>query len=208
MIESSTSRNREKALQTRRRLQAVARTIFADRGYAKTSIEMIARAAGASIGGIYLRFTSKEDLYVSLLEDPLERIRVEFDQLDRGMGAQLHEYWSVLKSWATQSPEECRILHMLASNNEMRISPLTIDILSKDLSGIRTALENCITDGIGRGVYRSLDAREVASLMWSSFLGDLEAVQTHANLGTVWVVEPINLRYDRTMRMIQEMLTP
>ena len=56
----------------RRRIQRAARTVFAEKGYAKTSIEQIAREASLSVGAIYLYFRSKEDLYVSLLEETLE----------------------------------------------------------------------------------------------------------------------------------------
>ncbi len=59
----------------RRRIQEAARTVFAEKGYAGASIELIARAAQLSVGAIYLYFRSKEDLYVSLVEDTL----VSFD---------------------------------------------------------------------------------------------------------------------------------
>ena len=53
----------------RRRIQEAARSVFSERGYAGASIELIARAAQLSVGAIYLYFRSKEDLYVSLIED-------------------------------------------------------------------------------------------------------------------------------------------
>ena len=56
----------------RRRIQRAARSVFAEKGYAKTSIEQIAREASLSVGAIYLYFRSKEDLYISLLEETLE----------------------------------------------------------------------------------------------------------------------------------------
>ena len=55
----------------RRRIQQAAREVFAQRGYAGASIEQIARHAQLSVGAIYLYFRSKEDLYVSLLEETL-----------------------------------------------------------------------------------------------------------------------------------------
>src|SRR5687768_1340637 len=61
----------------RRRIQEAARTVFAERGYAGASIELIARAAQLSVGAIYLYFRSKEDLYVSLIEDTLTVFRSE-----------------------------------------------------------------------------------------------------------------------------------
>src|SRR5512138_95111 len=65
----------------RRRIQEAARTVFAERGYAGASIELIARAAQLSVGAIYLYFRSKEDLYVSLVEDALTVFDVEMGQV-------------------------------------------------------------------------------------------------------------------------------
>src|SRR5580704_11172391 len=65
----------------RRRIQEAARSVFSERGYAGASIELIARAAQLSVGAIYLYFRSKEDLYVSLIEDALTVFDVEMGQI-------------------------------------------------------------------------------------------------------------------------------
>src|SRR6187549_1054769 len=82
----------------RRRIQRAARTVFAERGYAKTSIEQIAREASLSVGAIYLYFRSKEDLYVSLLEETLTVFDVEMAQLreQTEVSNRLRDTWSIL----------------------------------------------------------------------------------------------------------------
>mgnify|MGYP002139961465 CR=1 FL=1 len=55
--------------------------MLTERGYAGASIELIARAAQLSVGAIYLYFRSKEDLYVSLIEDTLTVFDVEMVQV-------------------------------------------------------------------------------------------------------------------------------
>ena len=65
----------------RRRIQEAARSVFAERGYQGASIELIARAAQLSVGAIYLYFRSKEDLYVSLIEDAMTVFDVEMAQV-------------------------------------------------------------------------------------------------------------------------------
>jgi len=54
--------------QTRQRLLAQAQRLFRERGYAATSLEQIADAAGVTKGAIYGHFASKEDLMLSALE--------------------------------------------------------------------------------------------------------------------------------------------
>jgi AcrR family transcriptional regulator len=53
---------------TRERLLGEARRLFRDRGYAATSLEQIAEAAGVTKGAIYGHFSSKEDLLTSAIE--------------------------------------------------------------------------------------------------------------------------------------------
>jgi AcrR family transcriptional regulator len=54
---------------TRAQLIAVARRMFADRGYEDTSIEGVLREAGVSRGSLYYHFASKEALFEAVAED-------------------------------------------------------------------------------------------------------------------------------------------
>src|SRR5205085_5989378 len=100
----------------RRRIQEAARTVFAERGYGGASIELIARAAQLSVGAIYLYFRSKEDLYVSLVEDTLVTFDVEMGRVreDAEVSARLRETWDLLVKWAERDAEGPRILRLLA----------------------------------------------------------------------------------------------
>jgi AcrR family transcriptional regulator len=54
---------------TRGQLIAVARRMFAERGYEDTSIEAVLREAGVSRGSLYHHFASKEALFEAVAED-------------------------------------------------------------------------------------------------------------------------------------------
>jgi AcrR family transcriptional regulator len=62
------TRDEQKA-QTRARLLAAARKIFARRGYHGASVEDVAEEAGYSTGALYSNFAGKEDLLLALFED-------------------------------------------------------------------------------------------------------------------------------------------
>src|SRR6185437_6169185 len=100
----------------RRRIQRAAREVFVERGYAKTSIEQIARQASLSVGAIYLYLNSKEDLYVSLLEDTLGMFDAELTQFRASTEAsnRLRAAWGVLSTWAGSDVEGTRTLSLLA----------------------------------------------------------------------------------------------
>jgi AcrR family transcriptional regulator len=53
---------------TRERLLDEAQRLFRERGYAATSLEQIAEAAGVTKGAIYGHFSSKEDLLMNAIE--------------------------------------------------------------------------------------------------------------------------------------------
>lgn len=54
---------------TRSQLVAIARRMFAERGYEDTSIEAVLREAGVSRGSLYHHFASKEALFEAVAED-------------------------------------------------------------------------------------------------------------------------------------------
>ncbi len=54
---------------TRARILAAAREVFAQRGYHGALVEDVAREAGVSKGAVYVHFPSKEELFLSLVEE-------------------------------------------------------------------------------------------------------------------------------------------
>ena len=99
-------------------LLRAAAAVFAERGFQDASVEDIARRAGYSKGAIYWHFESKDDLFLALLEERLERPTREMIELlesappEQDMGPEAsrrfiellkserellllqHEYWS------------------------------------------------------------------------------------------------------------------
>jgi len=58
----------------RERILSAAVKVFAESGFYATRVSDVAKAAGVADGTIYLYFTSKEHLLVSLFEDRVERL--------------------------------------------------------------------------------------------------------------------------------------
>ena len=193
----------------RRRIQEAARTVFAERGYAGASIELIARAAQLSVGAIYLYFRSKEDLYVSLIEDALTVFDVEMTQVreQAQVSARLRDTWSILVRWAERDAEGPRILRLLAQPAiRPQLSDEVVAAVSAGVARIQDHIGACVADGIHAGVYRQVNAREIADLAWSVLLGSLDAAEMSGNLGTA--AEALNVRTDRALALIESALLP
>jgi AcrR family transcriptional regulator len=193
----------------RRRIQEAARTVFAERGYTGASIELIARAAQLSVGAIYLYFRSKEDLYVSLIEDTLTIFDVEMAQVREQVEVQrrLRETWAILVRWAEKDAEGPRILRLLAQPAvRPQLSDEVVAAVSAGISRIQDHMGACIADGIHAGLYRQVNAREMADLAWSVMLGSLDAAEMQANLGLA--SESLVARTDRALGLVESALAP
>jgi AcrR family transcriptional regulator len=68
------NRRIEQGQQTRRELLRVATRLFAEQGYAETSIEQVLAQSPVSRGSLYYHFKSKEELFEAVLEDVEARV--------------------------------------------------------------------------------------------------------------------------------------
>jgi AcrR family transcriptional regulator len=173
-------RKKQERQARRRRIQRAAREVFAEKGYAKTSIERVARQASLSVGAIYLYFRSKEDLYASLLEETLEMIDSELSQIrarsDVRAADRLQAAWSFLCQWAVSDVEGTRTLRLLSQPNvRKQLSDEVAEAMSKGLTSVRDHLAAIIQQGSETGVYAATDANETASILWALFLGLLQS---------------------------------
>lgn len=171
----------------RRRIQRAAREVFAEKGYAKTSIEQVARQASLSVGAIYLYFRSKEDLYISLLEETFEVFDAEMRQIrtrtDLRPADRLGAAWMFLSQWSVADVEGTRTLRLVSQPGvRKQLSDEVAAATRAGLESLREHFSNLIQGAIDAGVYRPVDARDSADLLWSLFLGLLQSNDARLNL--------------------------
>lgn len=170
-------RKRQERQARRRRIQDAARPVFVERGFARASIEQIAKQAQLSVGAIYLYFQSKEDLYVSILETSLQDLDASLAEVRQGDAkGRLAAAWTRLSGWVEAEPEMARALAM-TSQPGLR-AQLTEDVtagIGTAITRLREHLGACVADGIHAGAFRSVSPAEVADLLWTAFTGSLAA---------------------------------
>jgi AcrR family transcriptional regulator len=182
-------RKQQERTARRRRIQRAARTVFAEKGYAKTSIEQIAREASLSVGAIYLYFRSKEDLYVSLLEETLYLFDNELRQIrgrsDQPPPERLRNAWSFLTQWASTDVEASRVLRLISQPNvRTQLSDEVVESVGKGLTEVREHLAAIVQDGIQSGAYHANSAspQQLVDVFWCLLLGVLESSDARNNL--------------------------
>ena len=57
--------------ETKKRLQECAMKEFSEKGYMKASLRNICKEAGVTTGALYFFFKDKEDLFASLVDEPI-----------------------------------------------------------------------------------------------------------------------------------------
>jgi AcrR family transcriptional regulator len=97
-------RKERERLARRETILAAAAAVFAEHGVDGATVEMVARAAEVAVGTIYLYFSSRDDLFVSLMAERIGRLRAryleiharDFEPLDelRAIG---HAYFDYLR---------------------------------------------------------------------------------------------------------------
>ena len=77
---------RQPRAQTREELLDAAARVFARRGFHGASVEAVSEEAGFSTGAVYSNFASKEELFLSLYEERIQRRRRELRAAVEGSG--------------------------------------------------------------------------------------------------------------------------
>ncbi len=95
---------------TRERLLAAARSVFARSGFHGASVEEIASEAGFSTGALYSNFDGKEDLFLALMEREIEEHARELAEAVRARASIAERATGGARQWMTMIEREPELL--------------------------------------------------------------------------------------------------
>jgi AcrR family transcriptional regulator len=95
---------------TRERLLAAARSVFARRGFHGASVEEIASEAGFSTGALYSNFDGKEDLFLVLMEREIEAHAREINEAVRELASMSERATGGARQWMTMIEREPEVV--------------------------------------------------------------------------------------------------
>jgi AcrR family transcriptional regulator len=166
------SRKAQQSAKTREALLSTCLSLFAERGFASTSIDEIARAAGLTKGAMYWHFASKDDLFQAILDrirsvwQDVVHLPVTAQQRPRDRLAQLFDSYAEL---FRESPEICLFLQqVLLDQHNKGFSAQVAQVFS------RTArfVARIIDDGKAAGAMRpGVDSLTTAHLILAMLAG-------------------------------------
>lgn len=146
---------------------AAALAAFADRGFAATRLEDVARRAGVSKGTVYLYFRNKEDLFKAVVRGSLlPNLAVAEGRLDAAVGPTadaLREILAGLVGIVANTRLGAIPKLVIAESGNF---PALAKFYGKEVAARGLAMfERVLARGVARGEFRAIDAAQVAFLV-------------------------------------------
>jgi AcrR family transcriptional regulator len=188
-LKAAVRERREEERRLRRRaILAAAKRVYSHKGFLAATIEDIAAAARVSVGTIYLYYRSKEELYVSLLEETMEAFARELTRILHSRlrpDRKLRAAWEFFYRFRRASPESYRVFFLLHQESFRRAVPRTT-LARLNLAAARNfaIAASIVREAMDSGWYLRGDCHEVVDVMWSLFMGVVHLSEIRASLGS------------------------
>ncbi len=179
-------RLREKSQRRRNILEAAAR-VFKSKGFFNATMEEIANEAELSVGTLYLYYKSKEELYISMV---FEAMDVFYEHLHKILNEPLKPHRKIKKVWEffyrfkLNYPIYFNILLLLNNRGFTEwISKDIIDEINRKSGKNFHLAEEIIVECMKAGIYKKMNPRTIVDILWSTFIGLVQFIETRNNLG-------------------------
>ncbi|HUL68914.1 MAG TPA: TetR/AcrR family transcriptional regulator [Gemmatimonadales bacterium] len=132
------------------RLRLAARRLFAEQGYAGTSIRQIVRRAGANLGAVTYHFGGKQRLYHAVLAEAIAPLVERVTQAAEGPGSPVDRLEAVMRAYFTHLDER-RDLPALISREMAQGRPLPPP-MREAIGRISQTITGLVADGQAEGL--------------------------------------------------------
>lgn len=160
---------------------------FGEDGYSESTMDSIAEEAGVSKGTLYYYFDSKEELFLELLRNWLEKFDRYWDDLtDQSSPVEeLTEFHKTMISTVEETASLGKLMLEFWANasRKKKIEELLNDMLAK----YRRRTARLIEEGIEEGTFRQVDPWEASSALVAAYDG----------LWFHWLLDPDSFQLDR-----------
>ncbi len=160
--------NKRSADETKKKILTAARTVFADYGYAQANMRTIAREAGISVGGLYLYFKNKEELYLTFMREGMNDLNGQ----TRDALHKIEDPVEAIIAFITISIDFARSHKemIILQGRELGFS-FESDFKRKFSGERRRMIEGIIRIGVQTGIFRECDADETAKVLFNMLRG-------------------------------------
>lgn len=151
-----------------------AEKLFAEKGYSETSISDIAEAADFSRTSIYQYFSSKEEIYVCILERYTDLLTDRIIEATNNAATVADKIRALLEEFRTMIKMKPNFFSLYFIQRH-QVEPLLSPELRAQLNVKRRKLENVFRDfyrqGVERGEVRNISVKDASNLFFAQIMG-------------------------------------
>lgn len=159
---------------TKAQILTMATAVFAQKGFAKTSMNDIVRESGLSKGGVYWHFKSKDDIIFAIFDEYFgAQIKQLDDVLDKegSASAKLVQLAELVghesETWVTQFPFPMEFYALAARDEALK------KLMVQYFRAYEERLASLVKQGIANGDFRAVDPVETSLTLEGLFEGIL-----------------------------------
>ena len=172
--------NKRSGINSKKRILTAAIKVFSEYGYKGASMRMIASTARISIGGVYLYFTNKEELYLTLIKERFDdfsaQVKTSISEIEGPVKA-ISSFIRMYLEYAKTHKE------LILTQGREHGFAFAIDIKREFFKEQRDIIEGIVARGIQSGVFTECNAKEAAKIIMGTLRGFILSI----------VVDPDNL---------------
>ncbi|RJP57129.1 MAG: TetR/AcrR family transcriptional regulator [Deltaproteobacteria bacterium] len=175
-------RKEKEKIKRRKDILWAAKNSFSKKGFMNATIEEIAQESELSTGTIYLYFSGKEELYVSLIVETYDILIEELGEVlkqDVAPDELLVSIATTYYDFCENHPDHYRILNFIVNEHlNLKLTPELTEKIDDKTDIIFKMLSEVIKHGIGIGIFKQIDVWDVTSLFWSNIHGIIQTQTT------------------------------
>ena len=185
-IEALSRKTKEKELR-KQLILAAAKELFFEHSYEKTSMDAIAQKVGLAKGTLYLYFSNKDELYISLLNEGLtilkEMMVAKGKLFDNPEDKFVHSLAIAYYEFSVEHPQYFSLMMNFHTGNIAKMDCVHEDVTGEIVQKDTELLQYCMSivqEGIDFGVFiTSEDPRLVVMQLWFSIFGAIVMMRYH-----------------------------
>ncbi|OGW32647.1 MAG: hypothetical protein A2X59_00995, partial [Nitrospirae bacterium GWC2_42_7] len=160
--------NKRSGIESKKRILSAALKVFSRHGYADASIREIAKASGLSIGGVYLYFKNKEELYLSLIKERISEKNRRAEKIVGSEGPPAEKLSALIEMHLDHAMKNKGLILIHIKEHAFSFGS---DIRKEYFQRQISTIADIIKEGINIGEFRKCDVRETAKLIMSAIRG-------------------------------------
>jgi len=170
--------NKRSGIESKKRILDAAVRVFSEYGYANANMRTIAKAADISIGGLYLYFKNKEELYLTLMKKRMDDISDRMVATVKDIKDPVMALSTFIKTYLNHAKKHKALIVVQGRDHGLKFG---LDIKRRFFRRQRSIIENIIRMGIKSGVFHGVNIKESARIIFSVLRGFIISMMIEAD---------------------------